>query len=78
MEEMILSPCDGMLEEIVIHHEQEAKRCSTIFKIKKTDGTFLELKKSYIGKVLSVEVKEGDEVVKGMVLAYVEEYAIEI
>lgn len=78
MEEMILSPCDGMLEKILIHQEADIQRCSTIFKIKKSDGTLYEVKKSYRGNLLSVEVKEGDEILKGMVLAYVEDLAIDI
>ncbi|MFS0646995.1 hypothetical protein [Siminovitchia sp. 179-K 8D1 HS] len=78
MEEMILSPCDGMLEKVLIHQEADIQRFLTIFKIKKSDGTLYEVKKSYRGNLLSVEVKEGDEILKGMVLAYVEDLAIDI
>jgi len=77
MEEMILSPCEGILVKIKIDEERN-KRCTTYFKIRKKDGTLTEMKKSYYGRVSSIEVKEGEEVVKGMVLAYVEEYALEM
>lgn len=78
MEEMILSPCDGVLVALRIQEDHIQKRCSTFFKIKQKDDTILEIKKTYQGRISSVEVREGEEVVKGMVLAYVEEYALEI
>ncbi len=78
MEEMIISPCDGVLVALRIQEDLIQKRCSTFFKIKQKDDTILEIKKTYQGRISSVEVREGEEVVKGMVLAYVEEYALEI
>lgn len=78
MEEMILSPCDGVLVTFCIQEDRLQKRCQTFLKIKQKDDTILEIKKTYHGKISSVEVREGEEVVKGMVLAYVEEYALEI
>ncbi|WP_144460483.1 hypothetical protein [Siminovitchia fortis] len=78
MEEMIISPCDGVLVTFLIQEDLSQKRCNTFFKIKQKDDTVLEIKKTYQGRILSLEVREGEEVVKGMVLAYVEEYALEI
>ncbi|RWR06115.1 hypothetical protein QNH23_17005 [Siminovitchia fortis] len=78
MEEMIISPCDGVLVTFRIQEDLSQKRCNTFFKIKQKDDTVLEIKKTYQGRISSVEVREGEEVVKGMVLAYVEEYALEI
>lgn len=78
MEEMVLSPCNGVLVSLRIQEDRSQKRCKTFFKIKQKDGTILEIKKTYHGKISSVEVKEGEEVVKGMVLAYVEEFALEM
>ncbi|MFD1705980.1 hypothetical protein ACFSCZ_04330 [Siminovitchia sediminis] len=78
MKEMILSPCNGILVAFYIREDLVQKSCSTFLKIKQEDGTIIECRKTYPGKVASVEVREGEEVVKGMVLAYVEEYAIEI
>lgn len=78
MEEMILSPCDGVLVNIHIEENHVEKRCIVLLKIRQKDDTVLEIKKAYCGRVSSVEVKEGEEVVKGMVLAYVEEHVVEI
>lgn len=78
MEEMIISPCDGVLVTFRIQEDLSQKRCNTFFKIKQKDDTVLEIKKTYQGRISSLEVREGEEVVKGMVLAYVEEYALEI
>lgn len=78
MQEMILSPCDGVLVTFHIQEDQDQKCCVTFLKIKQRDDTILEVKKKYKGKISSLEVREGEEVVKGMVLAYVEEYAIGI
>ena len=77
MEEMILSPSDGVLVKVKIIEESN-KRCTTYFKIKHKDGKMVEISKTYYGRISSIEVKEGEEVVKGMVLAYVEEYAMEL
>ncbi len=78
MEEMILSPCDGVLVRFRIQENLTQKHCNTFFEIRQKDETILKIKKTYQGKISSVEVREGEEVVKGMVLAYVEEYALEI
>ncbi|RST76946.1 hypothetical protein D4T97_000080 [Siminovitchia acidinfaciens] len=78
MEEMILSPCDGVLVNIHVQENHDKRRCIVFLKIQQKDDTILEIKKTYCGKISSVEVREGEEVVKGMVLAYVEEYAVEI
>lgn len=77
MEEMVLSPCDGVLDTFRIQEDRIEKRCHAFLKIKQKDDTILEIKKTYHGKISSVEVREGEEVVKGMVLAYVEEHALE-
>lgn len=41
MEEMIVSPCEGMLKKIQIHQEDDLQRCSTIFQIKKQMAVYM-------------------------------------
>lgn len=74
---MIISPCDGIVERVQTFEEMEEKSCGTCFFIRRKDGILEEVKKLYKGRIKSLEVREGEEVVRGMVLAYVEEFVLE-
>lgn len=72
-EEMILSPCFGLVETVDVIHDAYVYEWETTFTIKKQEGSIEHVTLGISGKVVSIEVEQGDEVIPGMVLAYLEE-----
>ncbi|MFK9089894.1 hypothetical protein [Bacillus salipaludis] len=70
---VVLSPCYGKVEEISIQSESRFYEWEPLFAIKTKDGNLVMIQTSVSGEVESLEVQEGDDVIPGMVLAYVKE-----
>ncbi|OYD09059.1 hypothetical protein [Paludifilum halophilum] len=68
----IVSPCCGIIEKILCHTSVFQPKDS-LFLIRTTDGELRKVTVDYSGTITSYEVRPGDEVFTGMVLAYSEE-----
>jgi biotin carboxyl carrier protein len=69
----ILSPCQGVVEEILISERCRFNERDTLFKIR-TNQEEIEIVSTAIpGVVQSLEVREGEKVYAGMVIAFIEE-----
>lgn len=72
-EEIITSPYDGVIEKIFVQRHSQVYERDVLFKIRPNDGGLRTITASLSGSVQSLEVNEGEEVVLGMVLAYIAE-----
>jgi len=70
---LIVSSCDGVIEIIFIDHHSRINEWEKLFAIRKKDGELETITVGFGGKVSSIEVEKGDQVIKGMVLAQVKE-----
>lgn len=69
----IISSCDGIIEEIFINNHSPIYEREKLFVIRKMDGALETITVGFGGKVSSIEVEKGNQVIKGMVLALVKE-----
>ncbi|KAB7704752.1 hypothetical protein F9802_16410 [Bacillus aerolatus] len=72
-EEMITSPYNGVIQQVLIKEKTRIYEWEPLFLIKSEAGELLSVKMGVSGEIQSLEVQEGDNVVPGMVLAYVKE-----
>ncbi|CRK81706.1 biotin/lipoyl-binding protein [Neobacillus massiliamazoniensis] len=70
---VIISPCYGIVDKITINRTDRLYEWETLFSIKTDDGPTEMIQTSVSGEVESIEVQEGDNVIPGMVLAYIKE-----
>jgi biotin carboxyl carrier protein len=70
---VVISPCFGKVERISIKSESRIYEWETLFMIKSLSGDLETVQTSLSGEVESLEVQEGDDVIPGMVLAYIKE-----
>ncbi|MGJ7922296.1 hypothetical protein [Neobacillus sp. LXY-4] len=70
---VVLSPCYGRIEKVAINRESRIYEWETLFQIKGINGRVQPIQTGMSGEVQSLEVKEGDRVIPGMVLAYIKE-----
>ncbi|MBO0962205.1 biotin/lipoyl-binding protein [Neobacillus sp. MM2021_6] len=70
---VVLSPCYGQVERISVTSESRFYEWESLFAIKTLDGKLEQIQTSVSGEVESLEVQEGDDVIPGMVLAYIKE-----
>ncbi|WP_372508825.1 hypothetical protein [Pseudalkalibacillus decolorationis] len=70
---MIMSPCHGIVEEVSIQSQLRIYEWEALFSIKKNNGKIEIVKIGISGEVESLEVEKGDEVIPGMVLAFIKE-----
>jgi biotin carboxyl carrier protein len=70
---VVLSPCYGRVKRISIQNESRVYEWETLFVIKTEGGTEKAIQTGLSGEVESLEVQEGDQVIPGMVLAYIKE-----
>ncbi|EKN69372.1 hypothetical protein BABA_09941 [Neobacillus bataviensis LMG 21833] len=70
---VVLSPCYGKVERISVKRESRFCELESLFVLKTRDGKQEFIQSSVSGEVESLEVQEGDDVIPGMVLAYVKE-----
>jgi biotin carboxyl carrier protein len=70
---VILSPYYGKVEKVVIESETRIYEWETLFMIKTDEGKFEMIQTGVSGEIKSLEVQEGDDVIPGMVLAYIKE-----
>jgi biotin carboxyl carrier protein len=73
MYEMIMSPCHGTIEKISIEENSRIYEWEPLFIIKTMNGDTQVIRVGLSGEVKSLEVAKGDEVIPGMVLAYIKE-----
>ncbi|WP_078409481.1 hypothetical protein [Priestia abyssalis] len=71
--EMITSPCHGTIEKVSINQHSRVYEWEPLFYVKTIDGGTEIIKMGVSGEVQSLEVQEGDQVIPGMVLAYIKE-----
>lgn len=71
--EMIVSPCHGVIEKVSIHENERIYEWESLFTIKTAEGEFEEVRVGLSGIINSLEIDTGDEVLPGMVLAFVKE-----
>jgi biotin carboxyl carrier protein len=71
--EMIMSPCHGIIEEISIEENSRIYEWEPLFIIKTMNGDIQVIRVGFSGEVQSLEVAKGDQVIPGMVLAYIKE-----
>lgn len=72
-EEMITSPYNGIVEQVLVKESVRIYEWEPLFLIKSEEGELLSIAVGVSGEVQSLEVQEGDNVIPGMVLAYVKE-----
>ncbi|WP_413307907.1 hypothetical protein AA0X95_08605 [Bacillus sp. 1P10SD] len=70
---VVTSPCYGRVEKIQIKNEERIYEWDPLFMIKADDGHEEMILTGVSGEVESLEVQEGDDVIPGMVLAYIKE-----
>lgn len=68
-----MSPCYGTIEKVSINGDSRIYEWEPLFSIKNMNGEVEVIKMGCSGEVHSLEVEEGDKVIPGMVLAYVQE-----
>lgn len=71
--EMIVSPYYGTIEKVSINQDSRVYEWEPLFYVKTIDGGTEIIKMGVSGEVQSLEVQEGDQVIPGMVLAYIKE-----
>ncbi|WP_338752783.1 hypothetical protein [Bacillus sp. FJAT-52991] len=72
-EEMITSPYEGIIHEVLISKDARIYEWEPLFLIKDETGELFSLKMGVSGEIQSLEVEKGDKVIPGMVLAFVKE-----
>jgi biotin carboxyl carrier protein len=70
---VVISPCFGRVEKVQIKREERIYEWEPLFMIKADDGHVEMIQTGVSGEVESLEVQEGDNVIPGMVLAYIKE-----
>jgi biotin carboxyl carrier protein len=70
---VVLSPCNGKVEKVSVKDEARIYEWETLFMIKTETGYVETIQTNVSGKIESLEVQEGDEVIPGMVLAFIKE-----
>ncbi|WP_223591716.1 biotin/lipoyl-containing protein [Neobacillus bataviensis] len=70
---VVISPCFGRIEKVAIKNEERIYEWEPLFVIKADDGNVKMIQTGVSGEVESLEVQEGDNVIPGMVLAYIKE-----
>jgi len=68
--DVVLCPYQGWVEKITAYNKQRIFEYESLFVIKTDVGTTEVIHTSISGEIESLEVEEGDEVIPGMVLAY--------
>ncbi|MFJ7754031.1 hypothetical protein ACQKGI_04580 [Peribacillus muralis] len=71
--DVILCPCEGMVEKISISKNSRFYEWEQLFQIRRPDGCIEIIDIGLSGEIQSLEVMEGEEVVTGEVLAYFQE-----
>ncbi len=71
--DVVLSPVYGKIEKVSIKRESRIYEWEPLFTIKTADGIVETIQTGISGEIHSLEVQEGDQVIPGMVLAYVKE-----
>jgi biotin carboxyl carrier protein len=70
---VILSPCSGKVEKIAVKKADRIYEWEALFTIQSDAGALEIVQTGVSGKIDSLEVQEGDNVIPGMVLAYIKE-----
>lgn len=70
---VIVSNFHGIIEETTINKNSRIYEWEPLFTIKTSDGLTKVIHQGISGEIVSLEVTKGDEVVPGMVLAFVKE-----
>lgn len=71
--EFVISSCYGVVEEVSIDIHSRIYEWEKLFTIRKANGNLEIVRFGLSGKVKSLEVQQGDRVIPGMVLAYINE-----
>lgn len=71
--DVVLSPVYGKIEKVSIKRESRIYEWEPLFTIKTAEGIVETIQTGISGEIHSLEVQEGDQVIPGMVLAYVKE-----
>ncbi|HET7578612.1 MAG TPA: hypothetical protein VFK33_04950 [Bacillales bacterium] len=71
--EMIISPYSGTVETVSVDEGARVYEWEPLFTVRTSAGDFEEIRVGLCGMIDSLEVERGDEVVPGMVLAYLNE-----
>lgn len=70
---VVLSPCNGRIEKVEIRNESRIYEWEPLFYIKTPEGEVEVIQTGVSGEIESLEVQVGEEVIPGMVLAYIKE-----
>lgn len=70
---VVLSPVYGTVEKVLIQEESRIYEWEILFSIKTHVGHIEKIQTGISGELESLEVQEGDNVIPGMVLAYIKE-----
>lgn len=71
--ENVYSPCNGVIEEILVQQSTYVYEWEKLFVIKKSDGTLEEAAVGFSGNILAVEVKLGQKVNEQTLLCKLED-----
>ncbi|HEY9578071.1 MAG TPA: hypothetical protein VIR64_10390 [Pseudobacillus sp.] len=72
-EELIISPYQGVIQQILVKEKTRIYEWEPLFIIKEKEGVLYSVMMGVSGEIQSIEVQEGDDVLPSMVLAYVKE-----
>ncbi|MCH1625772.1 biotin/lipoyl-binding protein [Fredinandcohnia quinoae] len=75
-DEIVTSPYHGKIKAIPIQEDSLITEWEPLFIIQSLEGENKTIAIGISGRVQSIEVQEGDEVIPGMVLAYLREDSI--
>lgn len=75
-DEIVTSPYHGTIKAIPIQENAKITEWQPLFIIQTLDGENKTIAIGISGRVQSIEVQEGDEVIPGMVLTYIREEPI--
>ncbi|KKB33448.1 hypothetical protein [Bacillus thermotolerans] len=71
--EMIVSSYKGVIQEVLVKEQVRIYEWEPLFTVRSDEGDILTVQAGVSGDIQSLEVEKGDQVVPGMVLAYVKE-----
>lgn len=71
--EFVVSAVSGKIEEVAIEVHSRIYEWEKLFTIRKEDGHLETVSVGLSGEVISIEVKTGDCIIPGMVLAFIKD-----
>ena len=71
--DFVVSPVSGTIEEVIVEINSKIYEWEPLFTIRTGNGRLENISVGLSGEVVSVEVKTGDHIIPGMVLAFIKD-----